>query len=93
MQILEDFWYGRLHPMEQDHHRIEEHRALVRLYERNETRLLATLNDGQKEEFQKIKDIVEEMQGIAACGAFIVGFRLATRLLAESMAGDEIAPQ
>ncbi len=56
--------------------------ALARLYERNEQRLLSTLNDGQKEDLQKMQDLVDEMRNIAECGAFMRGFRLAVQIMA-----------
>ncbi len=84
MHILEELWNGNIQPADRTIYRAEEYRELVRLYERNENRLLATLNDGQKEDLQKTKDLTEEMQGICECGAFIVGFQLAGQLLGSS---------
>ncbi len=86
MRILEEFWYGNIQPQEQDSYRIEEHRDLVKLYEYNEQLLTETLNDGQKDRLQRMKDVVEEMQDITECGAFITGFRLAVQLMAASLA-------
>ncbi len=77
---------ARQHPaMEWDRYRIEEHRNLVRLFERVENQLKATLNDSQKDELQKLKDLGDEMQMITECGAFIMGFRLAVQLMAASL--------
>ncbi len=86
MRILEEFWYGNIQPQEQDCHRIEEHRDLVKLYEYNEQLLAETLNDSQKDRLQRMKDVAEEMQGITKCGAFITGFKLAVQLMAASLA-------
>ncbi len=85
MKILEEFWHGNIQPQEQDSYRIEEHRDLVKLYEYNEQLLMETLNDGQKDRLQRMKDVVEEMQGIAECSAFITGFKLAVQLMTASL--------
>ncbi len=86
MTILEDLWHGNIQPREWDKYRIEEHRNLVRLFERVENQLIATLNDSQKEELQKLKDLGDEMQMITECGAFILGFRLGVQLMVSSLA-------
>ncbi len=87
MTTLEDLWYGNIQPQEQDCYRLEEHKDLVRLFERVENQLKATFNDSQKEELEKLKDLIGEMQLITECGAFIAGFRLGVQLMAESLTG------
>ncbi len=57
MNILEELWYGNIQPMDWDKYRIEEHRDMVRLFGRVESQLIVTLDDGQKEEMQKLKDL------------------------------------
>ncbi len=89
MKILEEFWYGNIQPQEQDGYRLEEHRDLVKLYAYNEPLLAETLNDSQKDRLQRMKDVVEEMQGITECGAFITGFKLAVQLMAASLVGPQ----
>ncbi len=85
MNILEELWNGELCPAAREQFRTEAYRELVRLYHRNEEKLLPTLNDAQKEDLQKMGDLAEEMRGIAECNAFITGFRLAVRLMAASL--------
>ncbi len=63
MKILEEFWYGNIQPQEQESYWLEEHRDLVKLYEYNEQLLMETLNDGQKDRLQRMKDVVKEMAG------------------------------
>ncbi len=48
MNILEELWNGNLCPISQEYHRRDDYRGLVLLYERNEIKLLPTLNDMQK---------------------------------------------
>ncbi len=89
MKILEEFWYGNIQPHEQDGYRLEEHRDLVKLYKYNEQLLAETLNDSQKDRLQRMKDVVEETQGLTECGAFITGFKLAVQLMAASLVGPQ----
>ncbi len=85
MNILEELWNGELCPVAREQFRTEAYRELVRLYQRNEEKLLPTLNDAQKEDLQKMVDLAEKMRGIAECNAFITGFRLAVRLMVASV--------
>ncbi len=77
MNILEELWHGCLCPISQDDYRTDEYQDLVVLFDRNEEKLLQTLNSNQKEDLQKLLDVIEEMRNIAECSAFITGFRLA----------------
>ncbi len=81
MDILEALWNGELCPISQEQFRRSDYRELVQLYERNKGKLLPTLNDTQKEDLQKMEDLVEEQRNIAECNAFITGFRLAVQLM------------
>ncbi len=85
MSILEALWRGQLCPVAQADYRDAEYRALVALYERNEKKLLPTLNQQQQEDLQKMQESKEEMERIAECGAFVNGFRLAVQLMAASV--------
>ncbi len=85
MNILEELWNGDICPICWDGYRCEDYRDLVRLYERNEEKLLPTLQDSQRDSLQKMQDLVEEMRNIAECSAFISGFRLGIQLMAASV--------
>ncbi len=87
MNILEELWNGSLCQISQNEYRTDEYQDLAVLFERNENNLLHTLNDSQKEDLQKLQDVIEEMRSIAECSAFITGFRLAVRLMAASLGG------
>ncbi len=88
MHILEALWNGNISPISQSNYRMEEQRELMLLYEQNQGRLLPTLNDTQREDLQKMKDLTEEMQSIAECSAFMNGFRLAVQLMSVSVTED-----
>ncbi len=86
MNILEALWHGDICPIAQAEYRDADYIALVRLYERSEQRLLAALNDGQKEDLQKMQDLVGQMRNMAECGAFMRGFRLAVQIMVAAAA-------
>ncbi len=81
MDILEALWNGELCPIAQEQFRTEDYQELMQLYERNQRKLLPTLNDPQKEDLGKMEDLLEEMRRIGECNAFITGFRLAVQLM------------
>ncbi len=85
MSILEDLWYGQIDPAAQADCRNGPYLDLVILCERNENKLLPTLNQEQQENFQKIKDLWEEMSRTTECSAFITGFRLAVQMMTASV--------
>ncbi len=85
MNILEDLWYGNIAPMERLDYRTEEYRHLLQLQEKNEERLLPTLNTMQKEDLQKLRNVESEMEEIVQCAAFLAGFRLAAQILSASL--------
>ncbi len=84
MDILEDLWNGKICPIEQVNDCHDEYRNLVALLARNEEKLLFAASPQQREDYQRIKDLWEEMGRIAECDAFAKGFRLAVRLVAAS---------
>ncbi len=89
MNILEELWDGNLDPSSREEYRCGDYRDLVLLYQRNEERLVPTLNDTQKTDLKKLQDLTEEMQGVVQCNAFIVGFRLAVQLMTASLGTTE----
>ncbi len=85
MSILEDLWYGQLCPISDTDCRDGEYRHLITLWENNEKKLLATLSQQQREEFEKLKDLWDEMDRMSQCAAFVTGFRLAVQIMAASV--------
>ena len=85
MNILEEFWYGNLDPAEYDASPSEEYREQLRLISRNEEKLLATMNDEQKELFSRYTDCVREHQAMTECLLFQNSFRLSARMMVEVM--------
>ena len=83
MSILEEFWYGNIEPSEYDASPCREYKELLQLISRNEDKLLASMNDAQKELFSRYTDCVREYQTMAECLLFQNSFRLGARMMLE----------
>ena len=89
MTILEDLYYGNIHPNERYIKSGTKVDQLVKLICKNEDALCATLTEQQKEIFEKFKDCQSELSGTVERDAFRDGFILATRIMMEVMEGLE----
>lgn len=87
MTMLEDLYYGNIHPCERDIRRGTKLERLVKAICKHEDELTATLTDRQKEIFEKFKDCQSELAGMTERDAFKDGFILATRMMMEVMGG------
>ena len=85
MNILEESWYGNIEPTEYDTSSGKEYKELLQLISRNEEKLLATMNDEQKELFSRYTDCVREHQVMTECLLFQNSFRLGARMTVEVM--------
>ncbi len=85
MNILERLWQEDVGSYSQLHYRTDDYCELLQLYQRNKEKLRLTLNETQKEDLQKMQDVLEEMQNISECGAFMTGFRLAMQIMVASV--------
>ena len=83
MNTLEDLYYGNLFPQEKCAKLDDEVKELLKLLNRNEEKLTATLTEVQKETFEKLKDCEAELHGMNEREAFISGFKLAARIMTE----------
>ena len=86
MNTLEDLYYGNLFPHEKCAKLDDEVKALLKLLNRNEEKLTATLSEDQKETFEKYKDCNREISEICERQSFITGFKLGAQIVIESMA-------
>ncbi len=89
MTILDDLYYGNIHPCERDVVRGSPTDKLLRLLCKNEESLTATLTEQQKETFLKFKNCQDELLCLGEREAFRTGFILATRIMVEVMDGLE----
>ena len=83
--ILEEFWYGNIDPMEQStgcNHAVKE---LLKLMGRNRERLYASMTAEQKETLTKYDDCINEMHSIMELEIFTYAFRLGGRFMLETL--------
>lgn len=87
--ILEQLWNGEIDPSAREFCKGSEYHELLQLLGRNQDRLLETLNDSEKELFQKYKDCKDEMDDIETREVFISGFQSGVKVILE-IAGDKL---
>ena len=85
MNILKELYYGNIVPTEKCAKLNSEVTELLKLLNRNEEKLTATLTEEQKENFEKYKDCNREIFEICDREAFLNGFRLGARIIIESV--------
>ena len=81
MNTLEDLYYGNIVPNEKCAKLDDEVKELLKLLNRNEEKLTATLTEVQKETFEKYKDCNREISEICEREIFLNGFRLGARII------------
>ena len=83
MRILEEFWYGNLHPSEKKFRRQTEFDKILKLLVRHEEKLMESLNESEKETFEKYRECYGELSDISNCEIFINGFKLGAKFIIE----------
>ncbi|MBE6529212.1 MAG: hypothetical protein E7680_01250 [Ruminococcaceae bacterium] len=83
MTILENLWYGNVHPVEEFLEVNKEYKNLLRIAAKDQERLGASLTPEQAELFEKYDSAVKEVNATAEVEAFSYGFRLGVRLMTE----------
>ena len=84
-RILEDFYFGNITPSER---LMTPDSALSRAVDRAarcEQQLNEQLNETERTLLAKLINVQHEVNSIAACENFILGFRLGARIMAECM--------
>lgn len=81
MNTLEDLYYGNIVPNEKCAKLDDEVKELLKLLNRNEEKLTATLTESQKETFEKYKDCNREISEISEREIFLNGFRMGARII------------
>ena len=85
MRMIEELFYGNICPCEKSLTRGSEYSHLLDLAVKNEEKLSVLLSPQQKEMFEKVKDCMTDMNNILEKEAFIDGFRLGVKLVAEAV--------
>ena len=81
MNTLEDLYYGNLLPHETCAKLDDEGKELLKLLNRNEEKITATLTEAQKDTFEKYKDCNREISEISEREIFLNGIRLGARII------------
>lgn len=85
MRMIEELFYGNICPCEKSLTRGSEYSQLLNLAVKNEEKFSALLSPQQKEMFEKLKDCMTDMNNLLEKEAFIDGFRLGVKLVAEAV--------
>ena len=83
--ILEEFWYGNIDPMEQSTGKSQAVKELLRLMGRNRDRLHNSMTAEQRETLAKYDDCINEMHSIMELEIFSYAFRLGGRFMLETL--------
>lgn len=81
MNIVEEFWYGNINLAERSFQKQRGFDKAFRILTRKEEKLLETLNEQEKELFDKFKAFYEKMMQITECQTFIKEFKLGARFV------------
>ena len=84
MTVLEDLWYGNLHPVEEFLANNKEYKGLLRIVAKNREKLENSLSSEQAELFEKYYNATNEMNSVSETAAFKFGFNIATKLLIDN---------
>ena len=76
MRMIEDLFYGNICTCEKSLTRGSEYSHLLELTVKNEEKLYVLLSPQQKEDYEKVKDCITDVNNILEKEAFIDGFRL-----------------
>ena len=79
--ILEEFWYGNIDPMEQSTGKSQAVKELLKLMERNRDQLHNSMTAEQRETLEKYDHCINEMHSIMELEIFSYAFRLGGRLM------------
>lgn len=85
MRMIEDLFYGNICTCEKSLTRGGEYSHLLELTVKNEEKFSILLSPQQKEVYEKVKDCKTDMNNLLEKEAFIDGFRLGLKLMAESV--------
>ena len=87
--ILDELFYGNIHPQEQSPSKTTESQELIRLIFQNRDKLVKDLTSEQKELLQKYDDCTNELSAICECAIFKEGFRLGAQIAFAVMAPSD----
>ena len=81
--IINELWHGNIVPQEDSRNNSPEMKELMEYIARHHADLLKTLNDEQKEIFEKFDDCWSEYMSLAEAAIFEYAFKLGMRITIE----------
>ena len=84
-KTIEELWHGNISPQTDSRNNSPEMRQLMEYMARHHDDLLKSLNDEQKETFEKFEDCWSEYMSLAEKAIFTYAFKLGARLTYESL--------
>ena len=88
MKFLEKLYYGELTPFEHSPLEAEEWKRLAAQVAEDENALFDGMTDEQMEKYRKYYDSAARHHVMETRDAFVVGFRLGTRMMMEILAEE-----
>lgn len=85
MDTIKELYYGNINPCVRDVKPDSENNKLAKLVLRRYAQLQQSLNESEAESFCKLKEAWAELSCLNECTCFVNGFKLGTRLTAESL--------
>ena len=84
-KTIEELWHGNISPQTDSRNNSPEMRQLMEYMTRHHDDLLKSLNDEQKETFEKFEDCWSEYMSLAEKAIFTYAFKLGAKLTYESL--------
>lgn len=85
MDIIKEIFYGNIHPNDREVSKGSESDRLIKLIIRYDENLISTLDDGQKEIYEKLRSALSELSCLNECEGFVSGFRLAAQIMLDAL--------
>ena len=84
-KTIEELWHGNISPQTDSRNNSPEMKQLMEYMARHHDDMLKSLNDEQKETFEKFEDCWSEYMSLAEKAIFTYAFKLGARLTYESL--------
>lgn len=84
-KTLEELWYGNISPNMSCHKQTPQTKELMEYIAKHYDDLYSTLNEKQKEIFEKFNDCFYELADINEREIFVYAFKLGTKIAIESI--------
>ena len=91
MNILEKLWYGNIYPNEHSVRKDSEYAQALRKVVEEKECLLTNLAPELRQNIEKLVDVQMEAAAIAERDAFVMGFRLATQIIVDSLTDPPVS--